>query len=118
MQPVPVVIEDYADLPDKICLRSDTRRIRMRVFLGGNLSTQTGPFSSAMIYARNYFDLASGEAFPSIEYLNTHAVKNLCWGIREIVEWLLDSDIHFILNHVHQGNITNTFTPQNMKNTI
>ena len=70
----------------------------------GNLSTQTGPFSSAIIYARNYFDLASGEAFPSVEYLNTHAVKKLCWGIKEIVEWLLDSDIHFILNHVHQGN--------------
>jgi hypothetical protein len=70
--------------------------------MGGVASTQTGPFTSAIIEAQRYFDV-TGKTFPMIEYLNTDLARSLNWGIKEIADWLLDSDIHFILNHIHQG---------------
>jgi len=35
----------------------DYRKIKIRVFMGGMASTQTGPFTSALIEAQRYFDV-------------------------------------------------------------
>ena len=82
----------------------DYRKIKIRVFMGGMASTQTGPFTSALIEAQRYFDV-TGKTFPITEYLTTELARSLHWGIKEITDWLLDSDIHFILNHIHQGKV-------------
>ena len=51
----------------KHCLRKDASQITIRVFTGGWDSTQTGPFSSALISSRSYFDI-SGSTIPTVEY--------------------------------------------------
>ena len=84
--------------------QNDCRKIKIRVFMGGMASTQTGPFTSALIEAQRYFDV-TGKNFPITEYLTTDLARSLHWGIKEITDWLLDSDIHFILNHIHQGKL-------------
>ena len=93
----------------KHCLRKDASQITIRVLTGGWDSTQTGPFSSALISSRSYFDI-SGSTTPTVEYLSTDRAKQLKWGITEIVDWLLAADIHYILNHVHQGILFIKFT--------
>ena len=40
---------------------------------------------------------------PIEEYLDTDGVKDLGWGLTQLIDWLLEADIHFILNHIHQG---------------
>jgi hypothetical protein len=40
---------------------------------------------------------------PIEEYLDTDGAKTFGWRIVEIVDWLLEADIYFILNHIHQG---------------
>ena len=40
---------------------------------------------------------------PIEEYLDTDGAKTFGWSIVEIVDWLLEADIYFILNHIHQG---------------
>ena len=46
---------------------------------------------------RDLYDLLS------FEILNNDQRKANRWGPEETVNWLLDSDIHFVLTHVHQG---------------
>ena len=34
---------------------------------------------------------------------NNETVRHLSWSPDQLVNWLLNSDYHFILSHVHQG---------------
>ena len=81
--------------------RLDRSKILIRVLQGGDRCKQL-----------KYFDLAKTrirEAHPdlydllSFEILINDQIKANRWGPEETVNWLLDSDIHFILTHVHQG---------------
>ena len=39
----------------------------------------------------------------SIEYLTIADVKKRKWKSKDIIDWLIDSDVHFVLTHIHQG---------------
>jgi hypothetical protein len=39
----------------------------------------------------------------SIEYLTISDVKKRKWKPKDIIDWLIDSDVHFVLTHIHQG---------------
>jgi hypothetical protein len=30
-------------------------------------------------------------------------VKDNRWNSKDLIDWLLDCDVHFIINHIHQG---------------
>lgn len=81
---------------------SQISNILIRVFIGGRDSVQQDKFADAMMSTRHIWDVKM-KHFPRQEYLITDTAKDRGWGIVEIVDWLLESDIHFILNHVHQG---------------
>lgn len=94
--------ENEASAENAVRYRSDASKIRIKVFQGGLVSVQTGPFTSALIRSRNFFD-STGSTFPTIEFLNCEMARERNWGIKEIVDWALDSDIHIFTNHPHQG---------------
>jgi hypothetical protein len=54
---------------------------------------QFSPFAAAL----NKFDLSNIE----IHYLSTSVSRT--WSQEAVVDWLMDSDIHIILAHIHQG---------------
>jgi hypothetical protein len=76
--------------------------VLIRVFVGGHDSRQQDKFANAMLSTMRVWDSKS-KYMPKEEYLDTDGAKQLGWGIKEIIDWLLESDIHFILNHMHQG---------------
>ena len=39
----------------------------------------------------------------SIFYCNIKMVKDNLWNPKDLVDWLLNSDVHFIITHIHQG---------------
>ena len=39
----------------------------------------------------------------AIIYCNIKMVKDNNWSPKELVDWLLDCDVHFIITHIHQG---------------
>ena len=38
-----------------------------------------------------------------VVYCNIKMVKDKRWNPKDLVDWLLDSDVHFIITHIHQG---------------
>jgi hypothetical protein len=101
------VIDDFDDvmkLWDVINYKPSAKRVKnghstvvtvIHVFKGGVNSIQSGPFIEAVsIYD---FDKIS------VEYMTVKDVKDRQWEPKNLVEWLLSSDVHFILCHVHQG---------------
>jgi len=39
-----------------------------------------------------------------VEYHYVHEMRTLRWEPDDLIDWLLDSDIHFVVTHPHQGN--------------
>ena len=39
----------------------------------------------------------------NVEYRSNKGIRENNWSVREMFDWLMDSDIHYILTHVHQG---------------
>jgi len=74
----------------------------IRVFVRGSKSYQQEKFSHAMVNSGFAWD-DQLTYLPIEEYLDTDGAKKFGWSIVEIVDWLLEDDIHFILNHIHQG---------------
>jgi len=83
---------------------SNMKDVTIRVFVGGRGSVQQEKFAAALVSIMHVFD-PDLKSFPKEEYLDTDGAKDFGWGISEIVDWLIQSDIHFILNHIHQGMI-------------
>ena len=80
---------------------SNMKDVTIRVFVGGRGSVQQEKFAAALVSTIHVFD-PELKSFPKEEYLDTDGAKDFGWGISEIVDWLVQSDIHFILNHIHQ----------------
>ena len=81
-----------------------TKRIVVHVFLGGENSVQSIPFAGAKNEAIKHLVQARYEQFYChFEEINVCMIKELGWGPQQLVDWLLCSDVHFILSHVHQG---------------
>jgi hypothetical protein len=67
------------------------------VYIGAEDGIQVVPFKSAWFRSKLY---TKGW---TIEYMNTRYINESAWSPQNLVDWLLDSDVHFILTHVHQG---------------
>jgi hypothetical protein len=39
----------------------------------------------------------------SILYCNIKMFKDYLWTPKDLIDWLLNSDVHFIITHIHQG---------------
>jgi hypothetical protein len=77
---------------------SDGPRL-VRVFSGGRQSTQSGPFFAAL----KGFQRRVGARALRIEVMDTSMLCRFKWAPKQFVDWLLQSNIHFILAHVHQS---------------
>ena len=69
----------------------------IRVFLGGVNGVQVNPFKAA------WSRLQVPKDNWSVEYISVVYVNESGWSPKELVDWLLNSHVHFILSHVHQG---------------
>jgi len=73
------------------------QKVIIRVFLGGHKGAQSIPWTSALQMLRlpeNRF---------LVQEVTIKDVKDREFTPRGLVDWLLDSDIHIILSHLHQG---------------
>lgn len=81
----------------------------IRVFTGGSASIQVGPFTSALSLFIKTFNEQQQEALNDspkrivAEYMGVNEVCKQRWTASSLIDWLLHSDVHFILAHVHQG---------------
>lgn len=89
--------------------------VNVRVYCGGENSYQLKPFENALRrlssdYGRTN-DVAPGiKAYTisnrtvHVDILMSSTMREAKFSPTEMVTWLLDSDIHFVINHVHQSN--------------
>ena len=77
----------------------------VKVFVGGANGLQRIQFEQAMHrVVREYSrDKNPGLLEIRVEYLDNDAVSRNNWLPKDLIDYLLDSDLHFILSHVHQG---------------
>jgi hypothetical protein len=81
---------------------------KIRVFEGGEFAFQQGPFKHMITdflkeYRRNKEILNPGNIKISIEYISNKDVDEKKWLPSQLIDYLLESDLHFILTHMHQG---------------
>jgi hypothetical protein len=69
----------------------------MNVFLGTDSGVQVNPFKAAWTRCN-----VSKENW-IIQYITVQYVNEKGWTEKQLVDWLLESNVHFILSHVHQG---------------
>lgn len=74
-----------------------SRKLVVRVFVGGYSNHQESCFNQAWATSSLFKEGATKEVL----YHDNVRMKR--WGFVEIIEWLKESDIHFILCHMHQG---------------
>ena len=75
---------------------SGKKKMLIRVFGGGEMGWQIEPFEHAI---RQY--VANGTA--TCEIMHVKEIKKRRWGPHDFINWLLESDAHFIITHLHQG---------------
>ena len=80
----------------------------IRVFCGGLTGNQSSAFKVAMSsilreYHENFMNLNPGLIRIHVEYITNSDVSDRKWLPSHLVDYLLESDLHFILTHVHQG---------------
>ena len=82
----------------------DVEYISVRVYCGGEDNVQGGPFKAA-VRALQTQQRSLSLRTPSfiVEYCYIKTIRENNWTIHDLLTWLLDSNIHFILTHVHQG---------------
>ena len=71
----------------------------VRVFVGGHAANQCVPFVSALqsFMLKHNLDC-------QVEYLYVKDVREIgTFNESGLVNWMLNSDVHFILTHIHQG---------------
>lgn len=82
--------------------------ILIRIFTGIKTSIQNDNWDCAF---NNLYSKLAMAVYPKrfvIEKIGVRKVCEMKWGITDIIDWLLDSDIHFILSHIHQGFISSS----------
>ena len=52
------------------------------------------------------------------QLLDNDQVKSFDWTFDKLIDWLLEGDIHFLITHPHQGNLTFTRDSWNMSNIL
>ena len=88
-------------MPPLITNSSSSICIVIRAFVGGRESVQVQPFFIAL--SDFIATLAKSNVSVVVEYLNCDDVKKRKMDPAGVIDWLLNSHIHFILSHIHQG---------------
>ena len=85
-------------------LQSDNKIILIRVFLGESLAVQVDSLQHALLTVLKNFSKIGITV--KVEYFTNDDVRNkLKWTVNELINSLLESDIHLIGTHLHQGNV-------------
>ena len=74
---------------------NDEKKV-VNVFLGGQGGVQVNPFKTAwqnLNISMNW----------TVNYVSVGFINDMKWSPKNLVDWLLNCDIHIILSHVHQG---------------
>jgi hypothetical protein len=71
-------------------------QVIIKVFIGGAGAVQIKHFSTAWSRLRLQIKY-------KIEYINTEDIRKLFAKPSDLVDWFLNSHVHFILAHIHQG---------------
>ena len=80
-----------------------TSVIVIHVYQGGISGHQIGPFQAAFADVQTkLLEIVSPRTIEA-QYMTISDVCAQSWSIKQLVDWLLNSSIHFILTHVHQG---------------
>ena len=83
--------------------RSNTKFI-IKVFAGGLSAIQLGAFQIALKFVIDEVKNNNpGNVQILIKYISTQDVSIKKWLPKQLIDYLLDSDLHFILSHIHQG---------------
>jgi hypothetical protein len=87
-----------------------TKPFLIRVFYGSDRCLQRAAFTLKMNKIMKYYGCEAndkennpGHVRIKVEYISNKDVKNNKWLPNQLVDHLLESDLHFILTHVHQG---------------
>ena len=78
---------------------SMTDKVKVHVYAGGRECPQLGPFQSVQHVFSQILHVPV-----EIEILYKSDLRDRNWSPSELVNWLLESNFHFILTHPHQGN--------------
>jgi hypothetical protein len=81
----------------------------IRVYCPGEGALQNGNFhvglsESLQAFGGNFDDLMMR---PVVETVSNDSIRRQKWSPRDLVDWLKNSNLHFIISHVHQANLTN-----------
>jgi len=101
-----IKITEIAALKKKIHLEDNI--ILIRVFIGGSNSVQAEDLEHAIIKVVNKCKDCFGLTIRVEKFTNDDVKNKLKWSIGDLIDALLESDIHIISSHVHQGNISKT----------
>ena len=82
--------------------------ILIRVFLGGSKSVQAEDLEYAIVKVVNKCKDSFGLTIRVEKFTNDDVRNRLKWSIDDLIDSLLESDIHIISTHVHQGNVSKT----------
>jgi len=78
-------------------VQKKTRRLCLvRVFQGGRNARQLEPVQQALAEFER-------KKLIDVEYIDIDKVKTQHLTVQSIVQWLLSSDVHLIITHMHQG---------------
>ena len=78
-------------------VQKKTRRLCLvRVFQGGRNARQLEPVQQALAEFER-------KKLIDVEYIDIDKVKTQHFTVQSIVQWLLSSDVHLIITHMHQG---------------
>ena len=83
--------------------RSPAKRsdfILIRVVHGGDRSPQLEKFQTAF---SSFSDKFNENVTIKIEYIGPKEIGKSRWMPSELIDWLLESNIHFIITHINQG---------------
>ena len=76
----------------------------IKVFCGGLNGLQLGPFKVALkSIIDEYKKGENNQIRISVKYISNQDITNNQWLPKQLIDFLLDSDLHFILTHIHQG---------------
>ena len=92
---IKLLIESMNRSPAK---RSDF--ILIRVVHGGERSPQLETFQTAFSSFSKFFNK---NVEVKIEYIGPKEIGKRRWMPTELIDWLLESNIHFIITHINQG---------------
>lgn len=82
--------------------RQSLRPILIRCYHGGQFGNQFEHFQQAVKAVKSkMLNVKINAEYMSLKELRAEKEKK--WSLESFVDWLLQSDIHFIISHVHQG---------------